>query len=481
VQAVTGSGKTMLAIRAIQRLQEKYQSRLYVVVVVPTKALQQQWNKAFVTFAAQQDAMVEIRHQIYVINSARYKLARQILKVLKQDCNVFLIADECHRYTGAENRRIFEFEPLLPECPGDYFALGLSATIQDVSILRVLEPAMGRLVYCYPYERALSEGVISEFVLFQIALNFTPREREEYENLTEEMRRVRSQLYYRYPLLKKPGISFFAILQDMAKDGDETCGRLARTYLQLSYSRKRQVCMARRRILCACRLVECLDLRKKLIVFSESVEQADTLYDILKSRYRGKIGRYHSKAGRQANQNALDRFRNGELYVLIACKALDEGVNVPDAAIGIVLSGTGIERQRIQRLGRILRKSGEKSFACLYYLYVQESAEEKTYFPLRRENFRAEDLEYTDTGEFIYPGYEQAAASLLKWLVKENADEAMLAETERHLEAGKVRGDWLLNAERLRQRESCAETRSERNYWITMRRLAKAGESQNMT
>lgn len=101
------------------------------------------------------------------------------------------------------------------------------------------------------------------------------------------------------------------------------------------------------------------------------------------------------KAGAQANQNTLERFRNSEILILITCKALDEGIDLPDVEIGIILSGTGMERQRLQRLGRILRKSEGKESACLYYLFVKESMEEKSYVPLRGEFFQTEDLEFS--------------------------------------------------------------------------------------
>jgi superfamily II DNA or RNA helicase len=52
----------------------------------------------------------------------------------------------------------------------------------------------------------------------------------------------------------------------------------------------------------------------------------------------------------------LDRFRSGVYRAVVTSKVLDEGIDVPDADVGIILSGTGSERAFIQRLGRILRK-----------------------------------------------------------------------------------------------------------------------------
>lgn len=153
--------------------------------------------------------------------------------------------------------------------------------------------------------------------------------------------------------------------------------------------------MAENRILCVRHLLQEINVRKKVIIFSERIEQAEMLFNLLKYDYGGKVGKYHSKAGQQANQNTLERFRNSEILILITCKALDERIDMPDAEIGTILSGTGMVRQRLQRLGRILRKSERKENACLYYLFVRESMEEKTYVPLCWEIFQAENREFS--------------------------------------------------------------------------------------
>ena len=128
--------------------------------------------------------------------------------------------------------------------------------------------------------------------------------------------------------------------------------------------------MASQRLDCAQDLIRLLGIQQKILIFSERILQAETLYKLLENQYPGKIGRYHSKMGPQANKNALERFRLGDIRILIACKAIDEGVDIPDAAVGIILSGTSVQRQRIQRLGRIIRKKEGKEQALLYYLHV---------------------------------------------------------------------------------------------------------------
>ena len=82
-----------------------------------------------------------------------------------------------------------------------------------------------------------------------------------------------------------------------------------------------------------------------------------------------------------ARKLSLARFRDGEVRILVTCRALVEGYDVPSANVGIVMSSASVNRQRTQRLVRILRRAEGKEIASLYYLYVRESSEEASYLP----------------------------------------------------------------------------------------------------
>ena len=71
----------------------------------------------------------------------------------------------------------------------------------------------------------------------------------------------------------------------------------------------------------------------------------------------------------------LDAFNSGEVLALATSKVLNEGVNIPDASVAIILSGSGSSREHIQRLGRILRKHGDKQ-AVLYEVITRNTTEE---------------------------------------------------------------------------------------------------------
>jgi len=84
-----------------------------------------------------------------------------------------------------------------------------------------------------------------------------------------------------------------------------------------------------------------------------------------------------SETGAVERREILERFRDGTYSRIVAANVLDEGVDVPDANVGVVLSGSGSEREFTQRLGRILRPKDDDGRAVLYELVSAETAEER--------------------------------------------------------------------------------------------------------
>jgi superfamily II DNA or RNA helicase len=75
----------------------------------------------------------------------------------------------------------------------------------------------------------------------------------------------------------------------------------------------------------------------------------------------------------------LSKFRSGEYRTLVASHVLNEGVDVPEARVAVLLSGSGSTREYIQRLGRVLRRGKDKfKQAILYEVVSEDTAEERT-------------------------------------------------------------------------------------------------------
>lgn len=500
VQAVTGSGKTFLALSAAERLEKKLaegeNGQLSIKIVVPTGALMEQWNGAlrkYLERMAEDDVSggdcqnvkgkiglrgngykgsTDCKYMIYVINSARYELARQILAELKSGKKVFLIADECHHYGSGQNRLIFEFFPYIKEYEKNFFSMGLSATLPSGEARHYLASVLGGKIYNYGIDRASAQDTVCQYDIYHIGLAFQDEERQEYDELSDRMKHLHSVLLRAYPILgKAEQKERYEILKSLCSSKNKKIAEAASMYIKLSYKRKSLVCGASARTACAYDLVERLADGEKILIFGERIGQAEELYGLLERRYPGKAGRYHSKMGRVANKNVLERFRNGDIRILIACKAMDEGVDIPDVSAGIVLSGTSAQRQRIQRLGRIVRKREGKEKALLYYLHITETSEDGCFLPEGGENHIFEMEYFPEEGEFVNPPYDKAADKFLKELRREGASVEKIEEAQRCLRLGSVRPDWQLGREEIGQRIKRAKYVGDRNYWVCMKRV----------
>jgi superfamily II DNA or RNA helicase len=110
---------------------------------------------------------------------------------------------------------------------------------------------------------------------------------------------------------------------------------------------------------------------ERVLVFTEDNA---TVYEISRRLLLPAIT-HHTKVRERGA--ILRAFHQGKLFAVVTSKVLNEGVDVPSASVAVVLSGNGSVREHVQRLGRILRKSGDKQ-ALLYELVARGTAEQRT-------------------------------------------------------------------------------------------------------
>jgi superfamily II DNA or RNA helicase len=83
------------------------------------------------------------------------------------------------------------------------------------------------------------------------------------------------------------------------------------------------------------------------------------------------------RSGKEERAEILRGFKDGRYRAIVTSKVLDEGIDVPEASLGIIMSGTGSSREFIQRLGRLLRKREGKQ-ARLIELVSRKTSETRT-------------------------------------------------------------------------------------------------------
>ncbi|MBZ4110683.1 DEAD/DEAH box helicase, partial [Escherichia fergusonii] len=83
---------------------------------------------------------------------------------------------------------------------------------------------------------------------------------------------------------------------------------------------------------------------KRTLVFHEDIEACDLIQTVL-SENGVRCGIYHSKMRLRERAAMLGQYRRGEIDVLVTCRALDEGFNVPETELGIIAASTATRRQ----------------------------------------------------------------------------------------------------------------------------------------
>jgi superfamily II DNA or RNA helicase len=379
VKVVTGAGKTVLALSLISHMrQENYSDGgLKSVIVVPNTALLDQWYEEVqdvlnlgeedigVFYGEEKNDIQDKDLMIYVLNSARNELQDHLTDI---EDDVFLVADECHRFASEKSTELFE-------STFDY-TVGLSATPEreaDYGFEEVLEPNLGETIYDYSYSDAREDGIIPPFHLKRIEVPLQGKEEEKYEELTEQLNDLFKIIVNKYPKLKNAEGSDF--LKTLGKLQNEYDDEKLESYTVLANLRKEIIHESNSKK-SALRYIINNEISKdsRTLIFHERKESADEIYDFLLDQDY-EAGIYHTDVSASDRREALEDYREGELNMLVTCKALDEGLDVPDTDVGIIVAATSSVRQRIQRIGRILRRSPGKDYAQIYTIYIKDKEE----------------------------------------------------------------------------------------------------------
>jgi superfamily II DNA or RNA helicase len=348
VRVVTGGGKTVFAEMCMLNFRARHPSGR-IVIIVPTVALLDQWVVSLSEELQVPDFDVglfsgqERSAQPKAVNVCVVNTARDIAPSLSRPGPTLLIVDECHRLGSAANARALE---------GEYAAtLGLSATPEreyDTGFAQHITPALGEIIYAYDFVQASRDGVITPFDIVNVRINLLPDEQVRYDAFTERAVREHRKL-------------------ERADGSPEVLRRILQQRAAVSAS-------ATMRIPVAARILE-EHRGQRTLVFHERVDAAESILAILRSRKHSSTI-YHSRIGPYLRRDNLKLYRRGVFDVLVSCRALDEGMNVPETAIAVVASATASRRQRIQRLGRVLRPARGKKAAIVYTIYAtaQEQA-----------------------------------------------------------------------------------------------------------
>jgi superfamily II DNA or RNA helicase len=343
----TGSGKTVIAVAAIAALS------VPTLVVVPTVDLLGQWRRELRTeFDSAVGQLGGGEQRVAPLTVATYDSAYLRADELG-DRFGFVVFDEVH-HLGAEGYR--DVARLLA-APA---RLGLTATFERPDgAHEVVADLVGPVVYDLAVDD-LAGDHLAEHELRRIEVELTDEERDAYEDAQGTF----------VDYLESSGLSLSSgsdYRELVLRSGNDPRAREA----LLAKQEAREIMMnADAKVSALARL---LDRHRddRVIVFTA---HTDLVYRLSE---RFLLPAITGETGASERRAILDRFRDGTYSRVVTANVLDEGVDVPDANVAVVLSGSGSEREFTQRLGRVLRPKADGGRALCYEVVSAGTAEER--------------------------------------------------------------------------------------------------------
>ncbi len=345
----TGAGKTLVAAMAI------HEKGLWTLAVVPTLDLLQQWRTALAsalslgtgeigTFGGGEKEMKPITIITYD-SAALYPRELQRFGLL--------VFDECHHLPAPTYRLIAEsaFTPL---------RLGLSATPERSDMTHLdLERLIGPEVYRRSPAELTKGRYLAQYKELRIDIALSSEDEARY---AEQRRVYRSFLQRRHIVIRSPEEFQQKIIFLSARDPEARKAMLA-------WREARNIAMNTPAKYVEIERLLRLHAADLVILFSEYNQVVDEI-----SR-RFCLPSITYKTPTEERRAILERFRSGQYTKLVTGRVLNEGVDVPDCRVAIIVSGNSTKREYIQRLGRVLRpKAGQ---ALLYELVTSSTTEEE--------------------------------------------------------------------------------------------------------
>jgi superfamily II DNA or RNA helicase len=340
----TGTGKTETAL-AVMR-----ETAVSTLVVAPVRDLMYQWHRRILEGLGFDAGVIgDSTFRVESVSVTTYDSACIHMERLGARF-ALLIFDECHHLPGQVRRDAAR----MSAAP---WRLGLTATPERSDGRHVdLDALIGPVVYELPLEEVRGR-TLADYEVVRIPVYLSPEEQARYDALSAQVRR-----YLAERRKTEPAFSWEDLCGDTGKDP------AARRALRAYHAKKAIEDRAEEKL----RVLEDifrLHAGSSTLIFAGSNAMARDV-----SR-RFLIPCLLNHCGKKERLEVLTGLRDGVYPALVANQVLDEGVDVPEVKVAVVIGGTASTRQAKQRLGRVLRKSGNAR-AVLYEVVCADTKEE---------------------------------------------------------------------------------------------------------
>ena len=352
----TGAGKTAIGIKAIQTVNAS------TLVIVPTIDLMEQWENNITKHLTSNQNPQNIsvgklgggEENIQAITIATYDSAYIRASSIGNQFKL-IIFDEVHHLPAPGYRLIAE-QFIAP------YRLGLTATIEREDELHELIPHLtGGVVFRLGSQELSNQKHLAEYTIDRIQVNLTLKEQEEYEiNQTKFLTNLK-KLGFKVP-------SMYNLKRLIMMSNKNKIAREA----MLARNKANEIALNSQSKIDELQKILQQNKNIKTIIFTQNNKMVYHLSNKFLIPY------ITYKTIKDERRNVLDGFKSGRYNAVVTSRVLDEGVDVPDAELGVIMSGTGSGRELIQRLGRILRPKKDGRKARLVELVSKHTRETHT-------------------------------------------------------------------------------------------------------
>ncbi len=339
----TGTGKTEVALSIMKEL------AVSTLIVAPVRDLMYQWHRRILKGLGYNGGIVgDNTYKIAHISVTTYVSAYLHMDKLGEMFKL-IVFDECH-HLPAPNRHEAALFSAAP------FRMGLTATPErSDGREKDLEKLIGPVVYELPISAVRGE-TLADYDITRIPVHLSQPEQERYNAASRCLRD-----YMTRRRREEGTFDWKDVLADAGKDPDARAAQKAYYTMQSIQDRAEE----KFRVL---EDIFRLHLGESVIVFTGSNVMARDI------ACRFLIPCLLNHCGKSERLDILEGFREGVYPALVANQVLDEGVDIPGAKVAVVVGGKSSSRQAKQRLGRILRKSGNKR-GILYEVVCEDTSE----------------------------------------------------------------------------------------------------------
>lgn len=378
LQMATGTGKTRTAFGCMECACRDIESGLIIVVATPQITLTRQWIKDMEKLQLDIDEYIEVdgtihdwrinmrkslqrvyigQYNHFVIFTTHDTASNEdfidILQAYGPGFTIFFIGDEVHGMGANKTRNALQ--------PKYKYRLGLSATPKrwfDDEGSYLLEEYFGNKSFNFGLREALETvnprtnlPFLANYYYYPCFISLTYDELEKYRELSQKISRLS---HNKDSDLNELRTRFLMRRAEILKNAENKYQKLHDILGKLGPSIQDTIIF-----------VSPQQIDNVMMILRE--------HNILAHRITEKESQHKSNkySGLSEREYIIKQFEIGSYQVIVAIKCMDEGIDIPSARCGIIMASSTNPREYVQRIGRIIRQDGHKSFATLYDMVVE--------------------------------------------------------------------------------------------------------------